>query len=519
MFNRCTATILVILSALFVLIAAFSLQWRFAHDSPLMLYVAFLIDHYHALPYRDVFDMNLPGSYFLFYLIGHLSGYQDLGFRLADLCVLCGILVATWQLLKDFGWRVAWAAVVLFGLLYLGYGPFMSLQREYLLILPICLAVLLATRCPHWPLPLRTLCIGLLFGCCVTVKPHSIIAFPLVLWYLGKQHADAPARRTLLVRLLAPAALGFLLPVMVALVYLVHTGCLAAFRDIASGYWPLYGSLSGSHRTVAGIWRVWNLLGGFCNFGMHRALLYPALGGVLIAIYDSLLPTEKRREVWLFVGLLVCYAIYPVLSGQFWPYHWLIFGYWLTVLIAMALVDRPGTRTLAQTLIPVAVLLCAVLASLTVSDESIAQFVGAEMPRPKEGKVDAIAGYLHAHLRPGDRVQPLDWTGGAVHAMLIARAQLATPFMYDFHFYHHLSHAYTQHLRRRFLHCLADTQPRYIVEITEEKDWVNGRDTTQDFPALTRYRLEHYAIANIGEGYIIYERKDTAPQTPTFSEW
>ena len=189
-----------------------------------------------------------------------------------------------------------------------------------------------------------------------------------------------------------------------------------------------------------------------------RMLFYclPALAGVVIARYDSTLSGEKRRQVWLLTGMAVCYCIYPVLSGQFWDYHWLIFLYWLTVLIGLAFVDRPGTRTVTQMLLPIVLLLCTLNFTLHVPELVIDQFAGYPMEKPKEGRVDAIAHYLTRHLRPGDRVQPLDWTGGAVHAMLLARAQLATPFMYDFHFYHHVSHPYIQRLRRRFLHALVE---------------------------------------------------------------
>lgn len=508
MVNRLTTITLGICSLLLLLVAVLSLHWRFAHDSPLMLYVAFLMDRFHAVPYRDIFDMNLPGSYFAFYIIGHLSGYRDMGFRIADLLYLGAILAATWCLLKGLNRFVAWTAIVLFGLIYLSYGSFMSLQREYLLILPITLAVLLASGTARGKLAWRAGGIGLFFGVCATIKPHAIIAFPLLLWHLLHPTSDEPprTRRSALLQIALPAVLGFCLPVALALGYLLHTHALSAFLDIASGYWPLYGSLSGTHRTVAGVWRFWNLWHGFLSFGSYGILLLPACAGVITACYDSALSHAQRRQVWLFTGMAVCYCMYPVLSGQFWDYHWLIFIYWLTVLIGLAFVARPGVRTQTQLLLPLVLLLCTLKFTLHFPDLVIEQCVGAPMEKPKEGRVDAIARYLNRHLRPGDRVQPLDWTGGAVHAMLLARARLATPFMYDFHFYHHVSHPYIQGLRRRFLQALIDMPPRFIVEITRDKPWVHGRDTTQQFPALDRYLLEHYHDTYWGEGFVIRER-------------
>ena len=52
-----------------------------------------------------------------------------------------------------------------------------------------------------------------------------------------------------------------------------------------------------------------------------------------------------------------------------------------------------------------------------------------------QGPPAEIAKYLKDHLEPGDTVQPMDWTGAKIlKGMLIARAKVATSFVYDFHF-------------------------------------------------------------------------------------
>jgi hypothetical protein len=47
-----------------------------------------------------------------------------------------------------------------------------------------------------------------------------------------------------------------------------------------------------------------------------------------------------------------------------------------------------------------------------------------------------IASFLERKLKPGDTVQPLDWTGGTLLAMLESHACIATPYVFDFYFYH-----------------------------------------------------------------------------------
>jgi hypothetical protein len=57
------------------------------HDVPLMHYVAWLIAQ-GAVPYRDVFDMNVPGVYLLHLGVISLLGEGDRAWRLFDLAWL-----------------------------------------------------------------------------------------------------------------------------------------------------------------------------------------------------------------------------------------------------------------------------------------------------------------------------------------------------------------------------------------------------------------------------------------------
>ena len=105
-------------------------------------------------------------------------------------------------------------------------------------------------------------------------------------------------------------------------------------------------------------------------------------------------------------------------------------------------------------------------------------------------------------------MQPLDWTGGAVHAMLIARARPATEFIYDFHFYHHVSNPYIQELRRRFLAEMRSAKPRFVIQFTSDvKPWPNGSDTSRQFPELQQYLEANYLPCQKTPDYVLWERK------------
>jgi hypothetical protein len=116
--------------------ALLSLRWRMIHDSPLMLYAAFLMDRHDAVPYKDFFDMNMPGTYFLNLLLAKTLGYSDLAFRLYDLLYLTLLSLVTFHWVKRINRLAAYFSAVVFPLTYLTHGAIMSMQREYLALLP-----------------------------------------------------------------------------------------------------------------------------------------------------------------------------------------------------------------------------------------------------------------------------------------------------------------------------------------------------------------------------------------------
>ena len=92
--------------------------------------------------------------------------------------------------------------------------------------------------------------------------------------------------------------------------------------------------------------------------------------------------------------------------------------------------------------------------------------------------------------------------------MLETRAHIATPYIFDFYFYHHISTPYIQSLRADFMNDLQSAHPRFIVEVIAiDKPWVSGEDTSREFPELRTFLNENYSVTIQKDDYIIYERK------------
>ena len=495
------------LSVLLLALAGLSLQWRMVHDAPLMTYIAYAIGHLYRVPYRDLFDMNMPGTYLCYLALGRATGFSDLGFRVADLGYLVLIGANTWLLLGRFGYRVAWVGVLLFSFTYLCAGSWWSLQREYLLLLPLGAAVTVWAR-PGERSPLRYGVIGALFGLAATIKPQSALGVLVLLGFAWRNVSPGrPAMRAWAGKA-AACALGVALPLAAAFAWVAHLGGLPAFLDIARHYWPLYGQVSGQQQVLVGSARLHYLLTTWLQVpwdGIRHLWLLPLAGGLWAALALSPQPPEHRRLVKLLGALAACYAVVPVLSGQFWWYHLLPFLYFQALVCALCLVPAGPQVRQARRVAPVLALLVFPL-QLGVPSEVASQLrTGRPTQLPSLARADEMAGYLQTHLQPGDTVQPLDWTGGAVHALLLARAPLATSFLYDFHFYHHVSNPYIVSLQERFLRELGQARPRFVVAVWD-RPWIVGPDTADRFPALEHEITAHYRPAARGQGYEIFER-------------
>ncbi len=146
-------------------------------------------------------------------------------------------------------------------------------------------------------------------------------------------------------------------------------------------------------------------------------------------------------------------------------------------------------------------------------DAAVAQqLAGRPMDAPKQGRVDAMAAALRTHVRPGETVQPLDWTSGANHALLLTRTPLATSFLYNYHFYHHVDTPVIQGLRRRFMAELAAQRPALVIDIDGEEA-PTGPGTARDFPALDAWLRRHYRPVTQGADWQLLRRVEGLPPT------
>jgi hypothetical protein len=491
-----------VLFALAVFLSAVSLSWKPEHDLPLMLYSGFLIEELGRVPYRDIFDMNAPGALITYAALGRVTAFSPLGLRIVDLLLTAALSFIAFAWLRRINRPASAIAAVLWPVFYLGHGAGMALQRELFILILVALAGWLFVAQTE---PKRFFIIGFLLGMAALIKPQSLITLPGIftasLFCTSDAGTSEPRR---IKRDLFVAFAGVAVPVGLCIVILAYFEALEPFLAIASEYWPLYGSLSGAHETIDGLARLRNLFDGFRSFGGMGMLLVPACLGLASARWD----VQERKDqddanaLYPLAALLFAFGLYPALSGQFWPYHFLPFAYF--AILASSLCVRAVGRPLAlPRMLGIVALLFA--AAFGNSWDAIANLASA--PSPRDERVEAIVSYLEERTEPAATIQPLDWTGGAVAAMLETRSALATQFLYDFHFYHHVNSKYIRELRADFLEQLRSSHPEVVIRITApDKPWVWGSNTGP-FPELEALLSQEYHLARKGPGYAILERR------------
>ena len=67
-------------------------HWSLVNDAPQISYLCFLMEHGMA-PYRDIIEMNMPGTYLVHLSVMHMLGGGAMAWRIFDLMLLAGSLL------------------------------------------------------------------------------------------------------------------------------------------------------------------------------------------------------------------------------------------------------------------------------------------------------------------------------------------------------------------------------------------------------------------------------------------
>jgi len=481
--------------ALLGVLVSRSLGWPLIHDAPLMHYVAWLITQ-GAVPYRDVFDMNVPGVYLIHLGVLGVGGHGDLAWRLFDLGWLAALCVLLFIFCRPMcgGWTAAGGAA-LFALYHLSGGAWRVGQRDFLLCLFLLAGTFGVARAIERHGALAPLLIGgLSLGAAMTVKPHAgLLWVGCILAVIGaaRRQGFPPARA-------AAAVVGGAL-VVPALVFgwLAWRGGFGPFVDILVGYvLPLYSRVGrmpawAALRWYEYGWQLWLLFAGLTAV----ALLSPAREGF------------TARKALAVMGAAYG-ALHFWIQGKGWEYQLYPLACFLCALAPLAAAGaRAASRAGARR--GVALVLWAGL--VVVLGVKGAHALDAPWVADKAHRVAAVTSDLRRLLPPGGHdpaptVQVMDVTEGGIHALFTLGLRQPTRFLYDFHFFHDQDDPRIRALRAEFARGLEIGQPAAIVVFRDT--WNRqGYGRLSDFPEVQRLLEDSYRLAVEGDGYRIYAKR------------
>ena len=466
-----------------------SLSWPLIHDAPIMHYVAWLVSQ-GTVPYRDVFDMNVPGVYLLHLGVIRTLGEGDRAWRIFDLAWL-GLTASA---LFGFSRRMgdAWSglgAALLFVLYHLSGGAWRAGQRDFLLVLFLVLAAWGAARAwesggAHVPL----LWGGLAAGTGVMIKPQAalfwIACAAVAAW--GARHAGA-------LRALALwCAAGLVVPAAI-MGWLAWRGGAEAFLTIATGYvLPLY-----SHVGRVSVWEGvrWHVYG----WQIWSCLIVLGVLGIFVRIEK---PYGVRR--WLALAGAVYGLLHFAVQGKGWEYHLYPLAVFLCALASVpiaAQAERARSARFSRAFASLVLVITVALLGVKGVEAADARWIA-----DKGARVSSLARDLAGLVRPGDTVQVMDVTEGGIHALLRLHLRQPTRFLYDFHFFHDERDPRIQALRAEFAGDLERGRPAAVVVFRDT--WRRqGYERLKDFPAVDRLLENEYKLAVEGDGYRIYAKR------------
>ena len=486
-------------------------DWEYYHDTPLLNFAAVMMHDFGRVPYRDMFETTMPGTFLFHYII------VGLGLETQTAFVTLGLLAkftlagaGTWMLL-----RIDRMAALLFAPFYLmvmlQFGATALFQREILGLLAIAAALISATHTTLGQYMTRQALVGLFFGMACTIKPQFAAGAPVAVLCLAALAHDLDRSRSFLKTAFVGIAIsvaGFSLPLLAVFVWLWSYDALTPFWFILSEYTPYYIQQTQSHAFTTPqvraqyLWALWFKFGGF----------WPLLPGAVILsllayLYRGQIARRHLVVMTTFLAFTLIYGLVPVLSGQFWNYHYYPFMFF-AIWCACALVGLARFAFISKTVTLTGLTVVALTLLINLDPVENIEW------RQNDAKTRvALAKDMEVSLRKwvpeGGSVQPIDWTAGALHAMMRARIPIATQFFYDFHFAHHASSDMNAYLRGAFMDALKADPPE-VVLIAHSRMKVHGLDVSYDFPQLEAFQAEGYIRVEENPLYDIYLRRDLA---------
>lgn len=469
---------LVLLGCLALLLVKTS-AWPLISDAVLMHYVVLLM-HHGMLPYRDIVDVNMPGSYLADMAVIRVFGTGAFGWRLFDYTLTAIAGIAMLDMLRTRSLFAGLLGAALFAILHIGDGVAQAAQRDYLIAILLLAGCALLVRGVRTGASWQFFVFGLCCGVSATIKPPTI-AFALLLaaaGYAGPSRTTWPGR-------LAAGLAGVLMPLAAACAWLVHLHSLRAFLLLTQ-------SLVVYH---AGMAR--HPIGFLIAHAIPSQLLPLALLALAIQACDH---GWRHIEQNLALLAIACGLLSFCIQGKAYPYHRypLLAFFWLFVAmqVAEALSSSRSSSDRCSSFKPAlgwTIVAYSLLWLAPASTAKALRYNWRYQPTLVQLQADLTAAGPFASLN--GQVQCMDTMAGCITVLDRMQLVQATGFLYDCYFLAPEPSPVKQTMQQQFLAQIRRAPPAIFV-VTDQ--WClnlpSGYRKLDQWPEFAGYLAAHYTL-------------------------
>lgn len=233
-----------ILGAAAIALVTLTYRWPLVWDAQVFHYIDFLLQSGFA-PYRDILDINMPGTYILEGWAIHLFGGGDLAWRVYDFTLLGVLTLAMIVVAVPYDWLAGLFAGVMFALVHANNGPWNSVERDEIMTVLIMVGYAFMFEGLRRRKPWLLLAFGLSLGIASTIKPTvallGVAVAAMAMWNVRK-------KRDSIAPYLSYAIAGAAIAGGGALSFLLRNHAIHAFIEVTGDLIPFYASLD--HATL-----------------------------------------------------------------------------------------------------------------------------------------------------------------------------------------------------------------------------------------------------------------------------
>lgn len=430
-----------------------SLDWPLVGDATIFHFIAGQMKM-GAVPYRDIFDMNMPLTYDIHAAVVAIGGMSDIAWRIFDLTAAAVLSALILMLVWPAGRAMAILAMLAVLVTHLLHSAYAAGQRDFLISICAVGAALVSVRAAedHERRWLFLLLAGAFPMTAALIKPSGIL-----LLFLPALTTRLHWREMTLI-VLGAACVGIPVFGMLAL-----QGGLSAFVTMLSGLLPLYASIGGGARSVPAILKAVAWIAPIAGLGLAAALTIAA---------------PKPPRVRVMIGLTAFGLVHLLAQRKGWSYHFYPLAVGLACWGAWSFAGLPTRR----------VFVCLIVIALALG--WLRPDLGSRVENDAASRASlAMRSALESRLPRGARVQMLNSDSGAFLAMARAGMRQATPHIQWF------SLLFAKDKGRRDFLTTLEADPPYGILLTNDQ-WPKGQgfDAADNLPEFGTLLAELYDL-------------------------